>query len=718
MKKLLTTIILAASAILSAYPVEADNFAYMTVSSGDFGTIDLTTGAFSKVGNSGQALAGFGVANGILYATDIHTGIGTLYTVNPADGSLTAVGDSSVNIDIFGSTTSGLFAIGIDANLYAINPATAAATLIGPTGQAFGTWRTLSVNASKLYFANGTNLYTLNTTTGAATLVGDMGGPQLGSILMEGGVLYGGEEIPTLEVDTLNTTTGKATAGAAVSGTANPFYALAPKPLPSSNYDITIENTPNLLGYWRYTTASQADSEVNDYTGTFMGGADVGAANSGPSVVGDPTNTAMELDGTSGFNTTSLTGQIDQQGSIIAWFYLTALPSTTGHAFYIAGQSQVGNDFDLQIDPDNQLRFFTEAGPHVTNPVAFTDADLNQWHMVAATFTAGARRSLYLDGNLVDTNVPGGHSVNSAPFTMGESSVFTGRFFGGRIDEVAVFDRELSAAEVTNVYGVASPRQLLNISTRLKVLTGDNVLIGGFIVTGTEPKKVILRAIGPSLANGNPPVVGALADPILELHKPDGTVVTNDNWRSDQEAEIIASTIPPTDDLESAIVATLDPGAYTAIVSGKNGGTGIGLVEAYDLDQAAASQLANISTRGFVDTGDNVLIGGFIVGGNGGRNVSVIVRAIGPSLAHAMPPVPDALADPFLALHDVNGTTIASNDNWKDTQEAEIIATTVPPTNDLESAIVATLFAGNYTAIVSGKDNTTGVALVEAYNLQ
>ena len=487
---------------------------------------------------------------------------------------------------------------------------------------------------------------------------------------------------------------------------------------PAPDYVSAIENTPNLLGYWRFTTASQADSEVNGYTGTFTGGASVGAAKSGPGIFGDSANSAMELDGTTGFVTTSLTGQIDQQGSIVAWFYLTALPSTNGHAFYIAGESQFGNDFDLQIDPDNLLKFFTEAGAHVTNPVAFTDADLNQWHMVTGTFTANTTRSLYLDGNLVDTNVPGGHSVNSAPFTMGESAVFTGRFFGGRLDEVAVFDRELSATEVADLYAQVAPRQLLNISTRLNVQAGDNVLIGGFIVTGTEPKKVIVRAIGPSLATGNPPVAGALADPILELHEPDGTVITNDNWKDMQEAEIIASTIPPTNDLESAIVATLNPGNYTAIVSGKNGGTGVGLVEAYDLDQAAASQLANISTRGFVEAGDNVLIGGFIVGGEGGANAKVIVRAIGPSLANANPPVPGALADPTLELHDGNGMTVAFNDNWKDTQKDEIIATTVPPTNDLESAIVATLFAGNYTAIVSGKDNTTGVALVEAYNLQ
>ena len=259
-----------------------------------------------------------------------------------------------------------------------------------------------------------------------------------------------------------------------------------------------------------------------------------------------------------------------------------------------------------------------------------------------------------------------------------------------------------------------APAALLNISTRLNVLTNDNVLIGGFIVTGTQPKKVILRAIGPSLATANPPVAGALADPILELHEPNNVVVTNDNWKDTQEAEIIASTIPPTNDFESAIVAVLDPGTYTAIVSGKNGGTGVALVEAFDLDQMADSQLANISTRGFVETGDNVMIGGFFVGGG---DASVIVRAIGPSLINANPPVPNALADPTLELHDRNGLTLAVNDNWKDTQEAEIIATTIPPTNDFESAIVATLPPAPYTAVVRGKNSTTGVALVEVYNI-
>lgn len=191
--------------------------------------------------------------------------------------------------------------------------------------------------------------------------------------------------------------------------------------------------------------------------------------------------------------------------------------------------------------------------------------------------------------------------------------------------------------------------------------------------------------------------------------------MTNDNWQSTQEAEIIATTIPPDNNFESAIVVTLDPGAYTAIVSGKNGGTGIGLVEAYDLD-TTVGQLANISTRGFVDTGDNALIGGFIVGGGStGVTASVLVRGIGPSLTALG--VPGALANPTLELHNGAGNTLMTNDNRKDDQEAAITATQLAPTDESEAAILAALDPGNYTAIVRGQSNTTGVGLVEAYNL-
>jgi hypothetical protein len=242
------------------------------------------------------------------------------------------------------------------------------------------------------------------------------------------------------------------------------------------------------------------------------------------------------------------------------------------------------------------------------------------------------------------------------------------------------------------------------------VETGDNVLIGGFIITGTHSKKIIVRAIGPSLSALFP---GALADPVLELRDSSGALIrANDNWRSDQEAEIIATTIPPSDNLESAIVATLPASGsnYTAIVRGANDGTGIGVVEAYDLNQPVDSKLANISTRGFVQTGDDVLIGGLIVLGQ--NPLRVIVRAIGPSL-----PVPGALADPTLELRDGDGALIDSNDNWRSDHEAEIIATTIPPSNDLEAAIVENLAPGNYTAIVRGVNGTTGIAVVEAYDL-
>jgi hypothetical protein len=230
--------------------------------------------------------------------------------------------------------------------------------------------------------------------------------------------------------------------------------------------------------------------------------------------------------------------------------------------------------------------------------------------------------------------------------------------------------------------------RVVNISTRLLVGTGDNVLIGGFIITGNAPKVVLIRAIGPS--SGIP---GALQDPILELHS-GPNVITNDNWITDptQEQLINYSTIQPGDDRESAILAGLDPGEHTAIVRGKNGATGIALVEVYDLGtgsldiSVANSKLANISTRGNVLVGDNVMIGGFI---DLGVPTRVIVRAIGPSL-----PVPGTLGDPTLQLRDGNGGLIDANDNWRSDHEAEIIATTIPPSNDLESAIVATLGPG------------------------
>jgi hypothetical protein len=251
----------------------------------------------------------------------------------------------------------------------------------------------------------------------------------------------------------------------------------------------------------------------------------------------------------------------------------------------------------------------------------------------------------------------------------------------------------------------------------MRVQTGDNVGIGGFIISGTAPKHVLLRAIGPSLTQLGVP--HALADPVLELHGPGAFVtVINNNWRDDpvQEAAINASGIPPTDDLESAIDALLAPGVYTAIIRGNGNTSGVALIEVYDLNPSFDSKLANLSTRAFVGTGDNIVIGGFFLGGANG-NDRIVLRGIGPSLTAAG--VPDALADPTLELRDGDGALLVSNNDWQDdpTQAAELISLGLAPTSPLESGLATTLPPGPYTALLAGRNNGIGIGLVEVYDL-
>jgi hypothetical protein len=250
----------------------------------------------------------------------------------------------------------------------------------------------------------------------------------------------------------------------------------------------------------------------------------------------------------------------------------------------------------------------------------------------------------------------------------------------------------------------------------MRVETGNNVGIGGFIIAGSDPKHVLLRAIGPSLTGFGVPNV--LADPVLELHGPGAfATVTNNNWRDTQEAEIQATGIPPTNNLESAIDATLAPGAYTAIVRGNGNTAGVGLVEVYDLNQEVDSKLANLSTRAFVNTGSDIVIAGFLLSDNAGDD-RVVVRGIGPSLAPGSFPVTAVLANPILELRDNNGTLLVANNDWQDNpiQAAEITAAGLAPTNNLESAIAATLPPGLYTALLAGLNNGTGIGLVEVYD--
>ena len=400
--------------------------------------------------------------------------------------------------------------------------------------------------------------------------------------------------------------------------------------------------------------------------------------------------------------------------------------STTMFGFFreIGIGISVGTDKDTQPQPHPYTwdslyivqNFGTQTNftPFVTG-VVYQDTNTNGFYDPGEGI-GGIRVDVTGTNFFAVTSSSGGYSV---PVPGNGSYVVT--FSGGAF---ATTQKPASIAGLLNAKVdfvapvTATPTRLANLSSRLPVGRGDNALFAGFIITGKKDKKVIIRAIGPSLGLPN-----KLANPTLELYAGSTPLASNDGWMNSTPAEkqaILHSNIPPANPLESAIVRTLpaNGSAYTAIVRGLNDSTGIGVVEVYELDKAENSKaenstLANISTRGLVQTGDNVLIAGTIILGQASQKV--IVRAIGPSLA-----IPGKLADPTLELRDQNGGLVAANNNWRTSQEAEIIATTIPPANDLESAIVATLPANgaSYTAILRGVNNTTGIAVVEIYALQ
>ena len=259
------------------------------------------------------------------------------------------------------------------------------------------------------------------------------------------------------------------------------------------------------------------------------------------------------------------------------------------------------------------------------------------------------------------------------------------------------------------------PFRLQNISARARVQPNERALIGGFIIGGALPVRVIIRAIGPSLKSGDAPLRGRLLNPALELRGDSGELIAeNDDWRESAQADQIRATdLAPREDEEAAIVATLQPGAYTAIMRGAGETEGIGVVEIYDLRTSADAELANLASRAFVSTGDNVLIGGFIV--HGGPAKPVLVRAIGSSLAGM---VPEELQDPTVEVINAEGQKVGENDDWRKGNTAgEIEATGAAPAHDKESAVVISLSAGPYTATVRGANGGTGIGLVEIYRL-
>jgi serine protease AprX len=387
---------------------------------------------------------------------------------------------------------------------------------------------------------------------------------------------------------------------------------------------------------------------------------------------------------------------------------------------------------------------FSSRGPSAADP-ANPSSPLYRKPDISApgsTIRSALRGSDNEYGNLSGTSMAGPHVAGLAALVISANPSLAGDV--DRIEEIIeqsavkkttteMCGLDSASAVPNNTYGwgridalkavqtaladVPPPAQLLNISTRAQVQTGDNVLFGGFIVSGAEPKQVLLRAIGPSIQVGGAPVQGRMTDPTLELYDGSGTLITsNDNWKESPERTAIEGTgIPPSDDRESAIVRTLAPGAYTAIVRGKNDTSGIAIVEVYDRGVTSNSVLANISSRSFVEATDNVLIGGFIAGHLTG-NTKVMVRAIGPSMGNQLS---NTLQDPTLSLHDANGATIATNDNWRESsQQAELQSSGIPPSDDRESAVLATVAPAAYTAIVRGNNNSVGVGAVEIYNLR
>jgi Ice-binding-like len=460
-------------------------------------------------------------------------------------------------------------------------------------------------------------------------------------------------------------------------GTAETFAALG-------GSTVTNTGTSNIFG------------NVGVSPGSAITGFPPGVITNGALHAADPTATEAHADLAAAY--TAFAGLVSPPANNLSGLDLGGMTLTPG--VYRCDVAATWSSGTLTFDAQNvpTARFVIQIGTTLITPSSSSVVLINGADARNVYFQVGTSATLGSGSNFI-----GNILAYAAITTVGSTNV-TGRLLA--ITEAVTLDTN----NVTGTGPILSPAQLLNISTRANVQTGDNVAIGGFIITGNAAKRVIVRGIGPTLSSF---LSGVLADPTL--------VQMNDNWKTrpngtSQQAEIEATGIPPTNDLESAIVATLAPGAYTAVLAGKNGTTGIGLVEMYDLDVASDSTLANISTRGFVQTGNDVMIGGFILG-NGTASEKVLIRAIGPSLTQFG--IANVLADPTLELHDSHGTLLMSNDNWQDdaSQAAQIMATGIPPQNDFESAIVTTLPPVPYTAIVAGKNGGTGVALVEVYHL-
>jgi PKD repeat protein len=379
------------------------------------------------------------------------------------------------------------------------------------------------------------------------------------------------------------------------------------------------------------------------------------------------------------------------------------------------------------VTPDNMPSGLAPEGLYVIKGNEFCRPNTAPIAKLVATPNSGNPPLTVAFNGSTSVDPDAGDSIASYTFSFGDGSPdltqssptvsHTYKHGGGFFATLTVKDSKgLQSANVASV-PIKVAAQILNLSTRVRVQPGDNALIGGLIILGSEPKKVIMRGIGPSLTANGQPFPGRLEDPTLELFNSSGvSIASNDDWKSDQ-ANVEATGIPPTNDKEAAIVRTLDPGSYTVVMRGKDNGSGVGLVETYDIGLEANARLANLSSRGLIGTDDNVLIGGFFAGPQTAAVTRVVFRALGPSLGAFN--VPEPMQDPMIELRNRDGDLLASNDNWETDQKAAIEATGLQPTDSRESAIVLTNFEpGPYTAIVRGKNGAIGVGLVEIFDVQ